>query len=676
MRRKVFVRAIIMSLLLILGVPFSGHAFAESGGGARVSSGDRAEVFVERVEGILADFIKGVDVSSVIALENSGVVFYNAKGEVQDIFQTLKEHGINYVRVRVWNDPYDAEGRPYGGGNNDLAAAVKIGKRATAQGMKLCANFHYSDFWADPSKQMVPKAWVGMKIDQKAQALYEFTKQALETLLSEGVDVGMVQIGNETTGKMCGETNWINIAKLMNAGSRAVREVSAAYDKDIQIAVHFTNPERGISEYHRYGMILNNFKVDYDIFASSYYPYWHGTLENLTAVLKDIADSFGKKVMVAETAYAYTYENGDGFGNTISEESYVVKPYPITVQGQANAIRDCIQAVVSAGEAGIGVFYWEPAWIPVPGNSYEERFELWQKYGSGWATSYAGSYDPNDAGKYYGGSSWDNQALFDFSGRPLASLQVFKYVGTGAVADLRIDAVKEVQVKVRVSDPVVLPETVTAIYNDGSTNEVAVVWDDADFEAMSTGGPRDYIVYGTVADHSNAAHTAAGTVRALAKISVVEKNYLDNPGFEESDLSMWEITNLNDVTTELGVIDKMQDAHSGTRSLHFWSRNNVHFRVAQTVTSLAPGLYNFSLFIQGGDATDQEIYIYAIADGETYRADTNIDGWRNFRNSMIENIPVKCGTITVGAFVRCNPGAWGTLDDFLLAPIDSGGSDE
>jgi arabinogalactan endo-1,4-beta-galactosidase len=141
-------------------------------------------------------------------------------------------------------------------------------------------------------------------------------------------------------------------------------------------------------------------------------------------------------------------------------------------------------------------------------------------------------------------------------------------------------------------------------------------------------------------------------------------------------LSMWEITNLNDVTTELGVIDKMQDAHSGTRSLHFWSRNNVHFRVAQTVTGLAPGLYSFSLFIQGGDATDQEIYIYAIADGEMYRADTNIDGWRNFRNPMIENISVKSGTITVGAFVRCNPGAWGTLDDFLLAPIDSGGTYE
>ncbi|NLH12857.1 MAG: extra-cellular endo-beta-1,4-galactanase [Firmicutes bacterium] len=655
MKRNIFVQAIMMSALLILGMPFGGYTFAKSS--------ERPGIFVEKVEGIPADFIKGADISSVIALENSGVVFYNAEGEVQDIFQTLKEHGINYIRVRVWNDPYDAEGNPYGGGNNDLATAVKIGKRATAQGLRLCVNFHYSDFWADPSKQQAPKAWEGMSIDQKANALYEFTKHSLETLLREGIDVGMVQIGNETTGKMCGETNWINITKLMNAGSRAVREVSAAFDTDTEIAVHFTNPERGIREYHRYGMILDNFNVDYDIFASSYYPYWHGTLENLTAVLKDIAESFGKKVMVAEVAYAYTYENGDGFGNTISEESYVVKPYPITVQGQANAIRDCIQAVVDVGGAGIGVFYWEPAWIPVPGSSYEERFELWEKYGSGWATSFAASYDPTDAGVYYGGSSWDNQALFDFNGQPLASLQVFKYVDTGAVTDLYIDAVKEVEVKVRIGDPVILPEAVTVIYNDSSTSEVAVVWDDVYLEAISKSGPEDYIVYGTVTDQS-------GAVRALAKISVVEKNYVDNPSFEEADMGMWKITNINNVTTELGVIDKMQDAHSGTKSLHFWSRSDVHFTVEQTVENLAPGLYNFSLFIQGGDAAEQEIYIYAIADGETYRVDTNIDGWRNFRNPIIRDIPVRSGAITVGAYVKCSPGAWGTLDDFLLAPVE------
>lgn len=223
------------------------------------------------------------------------MVFYNSKGEVQDIFKTLKEHGVNYIRVRVWNDPYDEYGNPYGGGNNDLQTAIAIGKRAAAQGMKLCVNFHYSDFWADPSKQMVPKAWIGLNIDEKANALYEFTRSALTEMLTAGVEIGIVQIGNETTTGMSGERNWINISKLMNAGSRAVREVSAEFDKDLMIAVHFTNPERGLAEYHRYGMILENFQVDYDIFASSWYPYWHGSLANLTALLKDIADSFGKR---------------------------------------------------------------------------------------------------------------------------------------------------------------------------------------------------------------------------------------------------------------------------------------------------------------------------------------------------------------------------------------------
>lgn len=632
------------------------------GGSVFAEIKDKPKIFVEKVEGMPEDFIKGVDISSVISLEKSGVVFYNEEGQVQDIFKTLKEHGVNYIRVRVWNDPYDEQGNSYGGGNNDLETAVEIGKRAAQYGLKVLVNFHYSDFWADPSKQQAPKAWEGLNIDDKANALYEYTKNAVDRMLSEGIDVGMVQIGNETTGRMSGENNWINIAKLMNAGSRAVREVSEAHNKDILIAVHFTNPEKA-DEYHRYGMILKNFKVDYDVFASSYYPYWHGSLENLTNVLKDVAENFGKKVMVAEVSYAYTYENGDDFGNTVSEESYLAKPYPITVQGQANAVRDCIEAVVNVGEAGIGVFYWEPAWIPVPGNSYEDRFPIWEKYGSGWASSYAASYDPDDAGVYYGGSSWDNQALFDFKGKPLPSLQVFKYADIGAETELSIDTVEETEVKVRIGDPVILPDKVRVIYNDSSTKEVLVQWDEVDLEAVSQGEPQDYLIYGTAYDGDE-------KIRALCKISVVEKNYVENPSFEEMDMSMWIINNINNVTTELGVLEKIADAKSGTKSLHFYSRNNVHFTVEQTIENLAPGRYNFSLFIQGGDAADQEIYIYAEADGKIYVEYTDVDGWRNFRNPVIKNIPVESGTITVGAYVKCGPGGWGTLDDFLLSPAD------
>lgn len=387
-----------------------------------------SSVHVDKIDGLSPEFIRGVDISTVIAEEKSGVVYRDFDGNEQDIFKTLKESGINYVRVRVWNDPFDAEGNSYGGGGNDAATAAEIGKRAAEYGIKTMVDFHYSDFWADPSKQMVPKAWAGMDIDTKSEALYSFTKECLEMMINSGADIGMVQIGNETTGSMCGEYSWDNITKLMSAGSKAVREV----DSEILVAVHFTNPEQS-GKYEKYAKTLAENNVDYDVFASSYYSYWHGTLDNLTALLKKISEEYGKDVMVAEMSFAYTDEDGDNFTNTIGSTSNY--NYPFSVQGQADGISDIIKAVHSIGEKGIGVCYWEPAWIPVPGNNYDDRFKLWEEFGSGWASSYAAGYDPKDAGAYYGGSSWDNQALFAHDGTALESLKTFGYVYTGTVAD-------------------------------------------------------------------------------------------------------------------------------------------------------------------------------------------------------------------------------------------------
>ena len=125
-----------------------------------------SDLYVEKVENLSDDFIMGMDASCVPALENSGVKYYNFAGQEQDVYQTLAEAGVNYIRVRVWNNPYDAEGHGYGGGNCDIQNAVEIGKRATKYGMKLLVNFHYSDFWADPGKQMVPLAWKDMTLEE------------------------------------------------------------------------------------------------------------------------------------------------------------------------------------------------------------------------------------------------------------------------------------------------------------------------------------------------------------------------------------------------------------------------------------------------------------------------------------------------------------------------------
>ena len=160
-----------------------------------------------------------MDVSAVLALENSGVKYYNFDGEEQDVFMTLAQAGVNYIRLRVWNDPYDENGNGYGGGNNDVATAITLGQRATQYGMKVCIDFHYSDFWADPKKQFVPKAWEGMDIEEKSDALYNFTLENLTQILDAGVDVGMVQVGNEINNGMCGETDASNVRKLLASGS-------------------------------------------------------------------------------------------------------------------------------------------------------------------------------------------------------------------------------------------------------------------------------------------------------------------------------------------------------------------------------------------------------------------------------------------------------------------------
>ena len=161
-----------------------------------------------------------MDASAVLALGEPGVKYYNFDGKEQDVFYDTGTAGVNYIRLRVWNDPYDENGNGYGGGNNDVATAIALGQRATKYGMKVCIDFHYSDFWADPKKQFVPKAWEGMEIEEKSDALYNFTLESLTQLLDAGVDVGMVQIGNEINNGMSGETDVANVRKLLTAGSK------------------------------------------------------------------------------------------------------------------------------------------------------------------------------------------------------------------------------------------------------------------------------------------------------------------------------------------------------------------------------------------------------------------------------------------------------------------------
>ena len=618
-------------------------------------------LYVKKVENLPEDFILGMDASCVPALEKGGVKYYDHQGNEKDVYQILRENGINYVRVRIWNDPYDAEGNGYGGGNCDIDNAIAIGQRATAAGMKLLVNFHYSDFWADPGKQMAPKAWANMDFDTKREALYSYTRDSLQRLVDAGVDVGMVQIGNETNGALCGENStalggWKRIMELINAGSKAVREVCP----NALVAVHFANPEKADS-YVSYGKNLDYYQVDYDVFASSYYPFWHGTLENLSQVLSQIAETYGKKVMVAETSYAFTPEDTDFNGNTIGEGGGIVKDYPFTLQGQANLVRDVIDTVANKTTNGIGVFYWEGTWITAGGATWEENSALWEKNGSGWASSFAAEYDPEDAGKWYGGCAVDNQAFFTPDGKATEALKVFNLVRTGNEIEIKPDAIEDVNLMLDLNGDVVLPTAVNAIMTDNSKQEIPVQWHNVDEAAMKAGGVAKYTIEGT-----------AGGMEAKCYVSMVNYNYLENWSFEEGETG-WTAAQLKDFD-QLYVEDKVTDSITGAKHYHFWGagENCVEFTLEQTITDLKPGSYDYTISIMGGDGGETEIYAYVKINGEiSATADTTITVYNEWHTAAIKNIPYSEGDVlTVGIYVKCaGPNAWGKIDDAMLNAV-------
>lgn len=632
------------------------------------------DINVKPIPGLSADFIKGMDISTILAEEASGVKYYNEDGKEEDLLKILADNGINYIRVRVWNNPYDANGNGYGGGNNDVTKAAEIGRRAAAYGLKLLVDFHYSDFWADPAKQKAPKAWANMTVEQKANAVYAFTLESLNTIREAGANVGMVQVGNETNGGICGVASewkdgvedWTDMAKIFTAGSKAVR----AFDPNVLVALHFTNPEDP-ERYPRYAKLLQENQVDYDVFASSYYPNSHGSIENLGTVLGKVATDYGKKMLVVENSYDYTTADSDGISSDTNPETWYNADmvWNFSVQGLANEVRDVMNVVHNIPNGlGLGYFYWEGAWITVgntlglTGETLEKQMaansEKWEKHGSGWASSYSAEYDPDDAGKWYGGSNWDNKAFFDPSGKMMPSLKVFRYVNTGSVnPNVTVDRIRNpiLEATVGIDKKVPFPQTVVVDYNNGEQKRILVNWDKSEVEkdfANETAG--EYIVKGTLED---------GTA-VRCNVTIHGRNYIPNPGFEEQGKG-WTLTDRNYCTAF-----NDDGARSGNYGLHFWWGAPFGFTIEQTVTNIPAGRYDLGVFIQGQAGNNAQPVSgklwYEIDDKRVEIESPALAGFKNFQNPNAKNVLITGGEIKVGFTLVGNSEMWGTLDDFYL----------
>lgn len=342
-------------------------------------------------------FAKGFDASYVKRVEDKGGVYKTAEGETKDVFKILAANGVNYVRFRLWNNPAE--------GYCSKADVLALAKRARAAGLKIMLDFHYSDFWADPSKQNKPAAWEGLAFAQLNQAVYAYTYDVVKSMNEQHTPPDIVEIGNEITHGMLWPdghvfmndptydtpTQWSNLASLVNSGIRGVR---AAHSR-AKIMIHIASGDNAEMRWFFDHLLAHG--IDFDILGLSYYHNWHGTFDQFSANLSDMATRYGKPIIIAETAYPFTLGWNDWTNNNIGLESQLAPGYPATPEGQTAFL----QAVVDMAKAipngrGVGVFYWGGEWI---------------------ATS------PQDTN----GSSWENQTLFDFNSVALPAFKVFKH---------------------------------------------------------------------------------------------------------------------------------------------------------------------------------------------------------------------------------------------------------
>jgi arabinogalactan endo-1,4-beta-galactosidase len=333
--------------------------------------------------------IVGHDLSFAVQEADAGAT-YTDNGRAGLPEQILADHGANRVRLRLWVNPP--------AGYSDLPSVLAMARRAKAAGMRILLDPHYSDFWADPQKQPTPAAWADQDLPTLADTVRSYTRDALDALSAQGTPAEMLQLGNEIrngmlwpTGQLDWDagTGWDNLGVLLRAAAAGARDARGPTPR---LVVHFDQGgDNAFSRKFFDNVVAQH--VPFDVIGLSYYPFWHGTLSQLRANVDDLSQRYRKDVSVVETQYAWTLGWGDDTNNFVWEESQLIPGYPATPGGQLGFASDLmsIMAAVPHGR-GLGVFYWQPEWIP----------------GVGWQP---GAGTPND-----------NLTLFDFTGQAMPSV--------------------------------------------------------------------------------------------------------------------------------------------------------------------------------------------------------------------------------------------------------------
>jgi len=288
----------------------------------------------------------GADLSFMKQAEDNGFAF-KENGEEKPGLQIFRDHGYNWIRLRLFHTPTKLP--------NDLAYTIALAKEAKKQGFKFLLDYHYSDTWADPAKQFIPKAWEGKSHEELVEAVFTYTRSSMIAFLEADAFPDMVQIGNEISNGMMWPDgklpeNWDNLAELVQAGINGVY-ASCGNNPCPEIMIHID--KGGDKEYTKYFFDkLNSYDIRYDVIGQSYYPWWHGSLLDLRECLRFTAKEYQKDIIVVEAAYNWT------------PKEYIGKnpPFPESPEGQMNFLEEVNRIVLNVPDGrGVGVFWWEPA---------------------------------------------------------------------------------------------------------------------------------------------------------------------------------------------------------------------------------------------------------------------------------------------------------------------------
>lgn len=348
----------------------------------------------------VSDFVMGADLSYVNQiLEHGGI--YRDSDKITDPYVIFKKYGANAIRLRLWHNPewtrtvYNPPAANMYNDFNDVKRGILAAK---AQGMAVNLDFHYSDSWADPAKQVPPAAWQGLSLELLHDSIYSYTLKTLDKLEAAGLMPEYVQVGNEINpGFVLPQGDrWdkkADFVYLINGAIKAVRDAAVSSTIKPKIIIHIAQPENAI--YWFEGMAAAGL-TDYDIAGISYYYLWSTvSIENVSDYIADIRSLTGKDVMVVETAYPWTLGNADSYNNILGADKLTVA-YPANETGQYNYLVKLTQEIFDGG--GKGIYYWEPAWIT------SEARDMWGK-----------------------GSSWDCNTLFDFTGNVIKGMNFMTY---------------------------------------------------------------------------------------------------------------------------------------------------------------------------------------------------------------------------------------------------------